>query len=47
VRAATLEAYPYGGQRRAQVVDNVVAYTSNFMNQSFNVAQHPINMTAS
>src|SRR5271156_759912 len=42
VLAPALKADPHAGERRAQVVGDVVADTGNFLNESFNFAQHPV-----
>src|SRR5712691_9749054 len=40
--APALEAHPHAGERRTQVMRDVVADTSNLMDESFNLAEHPV-----
>ena len=42
VLAPALEAHPHAGERRAQVMGDVVADAGNFLDESFDLAQHPV-----
>ena len=42
VLAPALEADPHASKRRAEVMGDVVAYSGNFVDESFNLAQHPV-----
>src|SRR5258708_7047423 len=40
--AAPLEAQPHTGERRSQIVRDVIAHAGNLMDECFDVAQHPV-----
>ena len=42
VLAPTLEAHPHAGERRAQVMRDVVANPGNLVNESFDLLQHAV-----